>query len=1143
MTALNRGLSSADPERGQSTPQAIVTHVARVLESGPFARAPRMRRFLRFLVDETLAGRAARLKEYTIGTAVFDKPDDFDPLTSAVVRVEAGRLRRLLSQYEQEFGRNDALRVQIPKGSYVPVFTARRAVVDSSITEPAPIEDRGGAAPLWPQERRLVTVLSCGLADESAQYALEGDLLDLLEQIHERCATIGLAHGADVDASSSDRLMVYFGWPTALEDAACRALGAALEMVATAQSTSAQRLIALRIGVATSEVIARGPRSPDAQFRASVIGAAPALANRLQLNAPPNAIIVAESTRRLTGTEFQFLASGELAGGDGGGMIWRVVGDRPAATRFRARHRGVQGEIVGRQEERALIFSRWRLCVAREGQGILLLGEAGIGKSRLAESILEDARREGLRLRAQCSPHHTNSALFPMVDLLRSRLGLWRSRQGLDVTITRMLERLKLDDDIDRALLTELLTGDDTGRAAGLLASRRKGLTLKLLIRVALALAEIQPVILLVEDVHWADPTTLELLQELIDASANTRLLLILTSRPEGAPQFARQTNLTAIRLARLPRENCSELIGRVTGVMELSDFSRGLIVDKAAGVPLFLEELTKHFLAQQTLDPSTATVPESLNDLLAVQLDRLGPVRGVAQIASVLGRHIPREVLVLAAGREVAELDAALDQLLAAGIFVRVQASEVFAFRHALLREAAYHSLLDPARRELHRRIGNIFVDSFPGVAAEYPEVIAHHLLEGGCAERSIQYWIDAGRMAAGRYALAEATAHLRTALTALELIPEIDRQERELALLLELGLVIRSACGYGDEQLRTIYERAQRLAEALNRPAQQLDVVYGLWTHAAGRGDWRRALRLAHQFEERSVQLRSDDQLEVEAHRLLGGSYAFIGDFRASKEHHERAFALYDPARHGPRLGFDPGVTAAAYLSWTLWHLGETAEARRFASKALAAAEAKRHPPTLAMAYSWLTFHAVCDDNFEAVKQYDASLRLLCDEQECRYWQPLVAACAEWAAFQQDRDPNRLKRLAANEVAFEERYLNSCLLVLGARICHSLEMPAQGLEFVERALSFVEEHDERVWEAEALRVKAELLLQWRPVDSDEAERLLSKAAEVARLQGAIQIERRVLETASRLATHLPQARAARAHGKTARKTSAFRA
>ena len=1121
MAASGQGPGSVKSEEASAAPQAINAHVARVLESPPFARAPRMRRFLSFLVDETLAGRASRLKEYTIATSVFGKPDDFEPLMSSLVRVEAGRLRRLLDQYRQEFGRGDALQVQIPKGSYVPIFTTACApVAGSSLAESAAIEDRHLVAPFWPRERRLVTVLSCGLVDESAEYALEGDLFDLLEALHERCAKIGLGHGGEVDASSSDRLMVYFGWPNALEDAACRALSAALEMVAAARALSADGPIALRIGVATSEVIARGPMSLDAHFRASVIGAAPALATSLRLGAPANAIILAESTRRLTGTDFQFLAAGELDRAGGGGMTWRVVGDRPAATRFRARHRGIQREIVGRKEERGLMLSRWRLCVAREGQALLLLGEAGIGKSRLAESLLEDVRREGLTLRAQCSPHHTNSALFPVVDFLRSRLGFSTSRHGPGAKLARVLDRLKLTDDTDRVLLTELLTGDDTGKLAELLASQRKSLTLKLLTRAALALAEIQPVALLVEDVHWADPTTLELLQALIDSAAGTRLLLVLTSRPDGAPQFARQTNLTALRLARLPRQDCSELMGRISGAIGLSDLPRGLILDRAAGIPLFLEELTKLFLsAQQPLDPNSATLPESLNDLLAVQLDRLGPVRGVAQIASVLGRNIPREVLALTAGGDVAELDVALDQLLAAGILVRIQATEVFTFRHALLREAAYRSLTDPARRELHRQIGNIFVESFPDVAAEYPEVIAHHLLEGGCAEDSIPYWIDAGKMAAERYSLAEATAHLRMGLTTLGSIPETDRRERELALLLELGRVIRSACGYADEQLPIIYERARRLAESQDRPVQQIDVVYGLWTHAAGRGDWPRALRLAQQFEQQSFHLKGDDQLEVEASRLLGGSHAFLGDFRAAKAHHERAFALYDPTRHGPRLGFDPGAASAAYLSWTLWHLGETAAARRFAGKALTVARAKRHPPTLAMVYSWLTFHAVCDENFTAVEQYNASLKLLCDEQECRYWQPLVAACAEWATFQQDRDPNRLKRFVAHQVAFEEYYLNSCLLVLGARLCYSLEMSAQGLEFVERALSFVEEHGERVWEAEALRVKAELLAQRQSVDSDEVERLLSKAAEVARRQGAIQIERRVLETSRRLA------------------------
>lgn len=1109
-------------------------HVTRVLESPPFARAPRMQRLLSFLVEESLAGRAAQLKEYTIATSVFGRPDDFDPGTSAVVRVEAGRLRRLLAQYQSEHGRGDCLWIQVPKGSYVPVIDRTAATAPAepspSITVDQPSRDRASVIPPWlSEERRMVTALSCAVTDQAAEYAATGELLTLLDSLHERCAQIALSHGGQIDSSAGDRLMVYFGWPSALEDSAGRALTAALEMMAATEAAAIDQSLTLRIGIATSEAITRGPAPTGLSLRPAVIGEAPALATRMQLRVPPGCILVAESTRRMAGAAFHFLPAGELDPGEGGGLVWRLLGARSATTRFRARDGGARGPIIGRCEEAALLMSRWRLSLDGEGQAVMLLGEAGIGKSRLAEAALEGIRRAGIRLRVQCSAHHSTSALFPVVEQLKARLGLAQGRDP-DPVVARVLGRLGMDDDVDRALLTELISVEGAQDALDLSASQRKRLTLSLLTRLVIRLANVRPTVLLVEDVHWADPTTLELLHELVEAAAHTRLFVLVTSRPEGAPKFSQQTNVTAVRLARLPREDCSALIDGMVRVNRLSSASRALILERAEGIPLFLEELTKLLLAVQPLDPNRPAVPESLSDLLAAQLDRLGPMRPVAQVAAAIGRAFPREMLALAWGHSDAEVESALDQLLAAGILVRDRsdAAQTYAFRHALLRDAAYRSLLEPARRRLHLQVGNMLIESFPELAAEQPEVVAHHLFEGGRADESIPFWIDAGRMSASRYALDEAIAHFRMALTALESRPDCEHRERELALLLELGLVIRSARGYGEEELRVIYERAQTLAEDVGRPSQQLEVVYALWTHAAGRGQWRWALELATEFERRAATLDIDDQLEVEGLRLLGACDAFMGNFLSARERHERAIGLYDPATHGPRFGFDPGAAVAAYLTWTLWHLGDAEAANHYVGVALATAEAKGHPPTTAMVLSWLIFHAVCEEDLEAIERYNARLQAVCIERECRYWQPFGAACAEWAAFARDGEPHRLQRLLTFADAFEERYLRSCLLLLAARMCLALKRPSEGLDIVARAASFIAEHDERVWESEADRLRAELLMQ-ATGDVPAAETMLQQARDVARRQGAAQLEQRAQAALDSVLAAPPSDQAAR--------------
>ena len=1100
---------------------AVRQHVNRVLGSPSFVRAPRMRRLLSFLVDETLAGRGGQLKEYVVATRVFGKPDDFDSGTSAVVRVEVGRLRRMLAQYQAEYAQGDALQIQVPKGTYIPTFTYAPSLTASPMRPETP-QDVGDSdrSREWPlQERRWVTALSCALSDKTAECANGGDFLRSFENLYERCAAIALEHGGEVDASASDRLMVYFGWPDAVEDAPGRALTTAMDIISEAKSVARPGKLAPRIGIATSEAITRpfvvGPR-----LRPAVLGEAPSLATKLQLRAMADGILVAESTRRLCGTAFNFLPAGELEPGGKGDLAWRLLSAQSIRTRFRSQHRQGQAEVIGRWEERALLMSRWRLSVGGEGQAVLVLGEAGIGKSRLAESVLEQVRREALCLRVQCSPHHTNSALFPVIALIKARFGLSQEWRDVGARMALALRRLGLDDALHRALLTELIRAQDAPDAGNLSASRRKDLTLKLLTRMILCLARIRPTVLLIEDVHWADPTTLELLQELIEATAAKRVLVLLTSRLDGASSFAQQPNVTAIRLVRLPRADCNTLIDMMATTSELSSDSRALILERAEGIPLFLEELTKLLLVIQPLDRSSPVVPESLIDLLTAQLDRLGATRRVAQIASVIGRTFSRHMLASVTGYADTELEGTLDQLLAAGMFIRDrgEAEETYSFRHVLLRDAAYRSLLAPTRRALHLQVGNALIEGFPALAAEHPELVAHHLFEGDRADESIPFWTDAARLAASRYVLPEAIAHLRMAVAALRSLPEGDHREPELTLLLELGLVVRTSHGSSGQEVQQIYHRAQVLAEELGEPTRYLEALYGLWMHAAGCGHWPLARGLAQEFQDRADRSCSSDLLRLESLRLLGVCDAIMGNFASAREQHERAFALYDPIRHGPHFGFDAGAAVAAYLSWILWHLGESAAARRFARKALAAAERRGHPSTLAMVLSFLIFHAVCDENLDAIDRYNARLQVVCSERECRYWQPLGAACAEWAAFRRDGDPRRLDRLLQHADAFRECYLTSCLLLLAARMCLDLERHEQGLDLIDRAVAFIHEHDERFWEAEAARLHAELLLRAPNADRVRAEQILRHAVRVAHNQGAMPLERRAREDLTRL-------------------------
>ena len=1105
-------------------PAAIRQHLARVLQSPPFARAPRMQRFLAFLVEETLAGRGIQLKEYTIAVGVFGKPAEFEPTTSAIVRVEAGRLRKLLLEYAAEHGAADNLVLEVPKGSYVPAFRARGSreiCTDAQGTDTPPVS-RWSA----PTERRYVTALSCTMTPEGQ--TIEGfgaqELLASFDLFHSICISVAQRHGGRVGGTASDRIIVYFGWPNALEDAAGRALTAAVDVRAEVLAAFTATSFGVRIGVATSEVVIREQLPGAVDALPTVIGEAPSLATHILTRAPLNGVLVAEATRRLTGAAFELIPAGQLENtGQPPMLLWRLLRPKRTLSRFRASHPAAEVPLVGRCEEAALIASRWRLALEGEGQGVLISGEAGIGKSSLAESVVERSASEGNLIRLQCSPHHTNSSLFPVIELIKSEVNEL-ARDSLEVgesasVLKDYCRRHGLEEPLDTALLAVLLSRPGEESLRSISASQQKDLTLRLLARLIANQASQRATVLLIEDLHWADPTTLELVEETLRIASNMKLLVLLTSR-QALVESSQQSSLTSIRLARLPKRECNELIDKMVSDTQLSAQDRILILEKADGIPLFLEELTKLVLGADESQMRESTIPASLNGLLASQLDRLGASRGIAQWAAVIGREFTAGMLAMAADVSQKDVDTALDQLIAARVIIRVgrEVSNLFAFRHALLRDAAYGSLVESCRRERHSRVAGILIHAFPEIAQAHPELIARHLTDGGHTADAIPYWMDAGRKAAARYALAEAIADFRLALESIGTLPIMPANHAvRLEALTELGLVIRNARGYGDEELLEIYQQARSLAAELANQQQLANAIYGLWTQAAGNGEWRRAVKLAEEFDGLAKKA-GEGQWVIEARRLLGASAALMGDFAAARRYFEEALAAYERGRHGPMFGFDPGAVSAAYLAWIMWHLGDFDAAERYATQALALADAVGHPPTLAFVLSWLIFYQVCTRDLDDIFDYGRRLQEVCAERDCRYWEPFGIACLEWARFIRDGAPCHLDTLLVAARAFHERYFTSCLLLLAADVCLTLRRPLQGLEAVSAARQFIEAHDERVWECECSRYEAELLLESERPDTGRAKRLLRQSIEVARAQGARALEQRALESLRKL-------------------------
>jgi hypothetical protein len=678
---------------------------------------------------------------------------------------------------------------------------------------------------------------------------------------------------------------------------------------------------------------------------------------------------------------------------------------------------------------------------------------------------------------------------------------------------TALLARFGIEGGMNSDILADMMFHEEEGAAATLSASQKKELTDRLLLRMLYGQAARRPVLLLIEDIHWADPTTIELIDKIVASSADSRLLMILTGRPGASARLARPVDATYLRLSRLAKADSNLLVDEICAATPLSVEARQAIIDRAEGIPLFLEELTKGYLALDDEGAVRSAVPETLNDFLAAQLDRLGPARSVAQVAAVLGRNFSRDLLRAVIGDEPEIVDFALDQLLAAQILNRAKADVHgrFSFRHALLRDAAYASILEADRRDLHYRAAVTLVDAFPDISANHPEIIAEHMRDAGRPAEAIPFWIDAGQQSSMRYELAEATANFRNALDALTALSgHGDTRERELDVLLLLGSSVRNQHGYANVELHAIYTRARAVAEELGRANALASAIYGLWTYAAGRGHWAEASRLADEFQQLARSIEDNGQVEIESARLLGASATFRGQFALARDHLERGLRLYDIDQHGPRFGFDPAAASAAYLSWTLWHLGDVKNSDHWAQRALFIAEKTEHSSTLAMVLAWLIFHAVCRDDVDAIKQYNSRLQTLCVERDCRYWQPFGAACAEWAEFQQDRRPAHIDKLLAYTGAFEENYLTSCLLILAANLCAEAERQEEGMRLASQAQRFIEEHGERIWEAESNRIIGLLQLSRPNVDARLGAKSLRKALRIARDQGAVQLQRR---------------------------------
>ena len=818
--------------------------------------------------------------------------------------IDADVLCDLTDEHLRELGLPLGARLKLLRA--VAALSTGQTPVSPEITTPAPRTDA---------ERRQVTVMFSDLVGSTALSA-RMDPEDLREVIsaYQKCVAETVQRfGGFVAKYMGDGVLIYFGYPQAHEDDAERAVRAGLELVAAVGGLKTHAALQTRVGMATGLVVVGDLIGSGASQEQAIVGETPNLAARLQGIAQPNSVVIAESTRKLVGNLFELedLGAQDLKGISGPARAWAALRPSSVESRFDALHTGELTELVGREEELELLLRRWSKAKTGEGQVVLLSGEPGIGKSRLTAALMERLANEPhTRLRYFCSPQHTDSAFYPIISRMERAAGF-----GHDDTAQAKLDKVDallaqtFTPRQDAALLAEMLSLPNDGRypTLELAPQQRRQKTLEGLAAQLEALSQSKPVLMIFEDVHWIDPTSLEVLGRTVDRLKGLRVLLIITYRPEFGPPWIGRPYVTELSLSRLGDREIAVIIDRLTGNTPLPDSIRQDIAVRTDGIPLFIEEMTKAVLEAESetearkttsaVPSSTLAVPASLHASLMARLDRLGPAKEVAQIGAAIGREFSHPVLAAVVGKAEKEVELALDRLITAGLLLRqgIAPHATYLFKHALVQDAAYGMLLREPRRALHARIAEALESQFADIAESQPELLARHCTDAGLIEKAAGLWGKAGQRSLARSALVEAVEQLTRALAQIAKLrpttPALRREKIHFQVALANALILTKGYGAADtkaslENARFLIERAEELGEPPEDPLILFSILYGFWSVSFQHFNREAVCNLATQFLELADKQRTSGPVMV-GHRLLGASLSFAGDFLGARAH----------------------------------------------------------------------------------------------------------------------------------------------------------------------------------------------------------------------------------------------------------------
>jgi class 3 adenylate cyclase/predicted ATPase len=1032
----------------------------------------------------------------------------------------------------------------IPLSAQPEQFQATRA--DQTVpTTPTPVAPGSSEA-----ERRQLTVMFCDLVDSTALSSRldPEDLREVVRAYQTACEEVIQHYGGHIAQYLGDGLLVYFGYPQAHEDDAHRAVRAGLGILAALVALNARLeprtgvRLAIRLGIHTGLVVV-GEIGGVSRHEQLALGETPNLAARIEGLAVPDALLISAATYRLVQGYFacQDLGTHTLRGVAAPTQVYRVVQASTAQSRLDVIGATSLTPLVGRDAELTLLVERWEQSQDGLGQAVLLSGEAGIGKSRLVEALRQRLGSEGMTsIVLRCSSYYTNSALYPVIDHLQRLLHFHREdtpEEKLDKLEHSLREYRFARDEVVPLFAALLSVPLPDGRYPPLHFSpqQQKRKTAEALVAWLVEAAERQPLLAVWEDLHWADPSTLELLSLIIDQSRTARMLTLLTCRPEFQPPWPPRSHLTHLTLNRFTHPQVELLIAQAMHGKPLPAEVVQQVVAKTDGVPLFVEELLKMVvesgLVREEADryvligplPPLA-IPTTLQDSLMARLDRLAPVKEVAQLGAVLGRSFPYDLIRAVSPLDEKALQRGLAQLVDAELLYQRghPPQATYMFKHALIQDIAYQSLLRSTRQHYHQRIAQVLEAQFAETVETQPELLAHHYTEAGLTEQAIPYWQQAGQRALRQSSNVEALGHLTKGLELLPMLPDTpERPRHELMLQLSLGAALIATKGYAAPEVERAYTRARTLCQQIGEVPRLLQVLLGLEAYYVVRAELQTAYELAQQCLHLAQQVQNPARL-LNSHHALGLILFHLGEFAAAVTHLEQGMLLYDVQPHRPHHNLqNPGVACRSYAAWALWHLGYPEQARTRLHEALTLARGLSHPYSMAYGLCFAAgLHQYLHDGQMAQAAAEEAIAISI-EHGFPFWFAMGTCLYGWALAQQGRGAEGIEQgrqgIAAWRATGAELAQPHWLSLLAETYGHVGQVEA-GLEVLDEALERVDAHGERYSEAELYRLKGELLLQQALPDMPQAETCFQRAIDVARGQQAKSWELRAAMSLARL-------------------------